>query len=103
MNSRDTLYVTGPEHGGPGVVANTSLEHTYSEMYPDVSQDEAGLQKLFKQFSFPGGIASHTAAEIPGSINEGDELGYSLMHAYGTAFDNPCLVVACVMRAAYLP
>lgn len=91
------LYVTGPGHGGPGVVANTYLEGTYSELYPDVSQDEAGLQKLFKQFSFPGGIASHTAAEIPGSINEGGELGYSLMHAYGAAFDNPDLVVACVV------
>jgi len=91
------LYVTGPGHGGPGVVANTYLEGTYSELYPDISQDEAGMQKLFKQFSFPGGIASHVAAEIPGSINEGGELGYSLMHAYGAAFDNPDLVVACVV------
>jgi xylulose-5-phosphate/fructose-6-phosphate phosphoketolase len=91
------IYVTGPGHGGPGVVANTYLEGTYSELYPNISQDEQGMKKLFTQFSFPGGIPSHTAAEIPGSINEGGELGYSLMHAYGAAFDNPDLLVACVV------
>jgi xylulose-5-phosphate/fructose-6-phosphate phosphoketolase len=93
----DMIYVTGPGHGGPGIVANTYLEGTYSELYPDVSQDERGLKRLFTQFSFPGGIPSHTAAETPGSINEGGELGYSLMHAYGAAFDNPGLLVACVV------
>src|SRR5688572_21925127 len=93
----DMIYVTGPGHGGPALVANTYLEGTYSELYPDVSQDELGMKKLFTQFSFPGGIPSHVAAEIPGSINEGGELGYSLMHAYGAAFDNPDLVVACVV------
>ncbi len=93
----DLIYVTGPGHGGPGLVANTYLEGTYSELYPNVSQDEAGLKKLFKQFSFPGGIPSHVAPEVPGSINEGGELGYSLSHAYGAAFDNPDLLVACVV------
>jgi len=93
----DMIYVTGPGHGGPGLVANTYLEGTYTEYYPEVSQDEAGLKKLFTQFSFPGGIPSHVAAEVPGSINEGGELGYSLMHAYGAAFDNPDLIVACVV------
>ncbi len=93
----DVIYVTGPGHGGPGVVANTYLEGTYSEFYPDISQDEQGLKKLFTQFSFPGGIPSHTAPETPGSINEGGELGYSLSHAYGAAFDNPGLIVACVV------
>ncbi|MEP6657946.1 MAG: phosphoketolase family protein, partial [Betaproteobacteria bacterium] len=93
----DVMYVTGPGHGGPGLVANTYLEGTYSELYPTVSQDEQGLKRLFTQFSFPGGIPSHTAAETPGSINEGGELGYSLMHAYGAAFDNPDLLVACVV------
>ncbi|SDM33707.1 xylulose-5-phosphate/fructose-6-phosphate phosphoketolase [Catalinimonas alkaloidigena] len=93
----NVIYITGPGHGGPGLVANTYLEGTYSELYPDVSQDEAGMQKLFKQFSFPGGIPSHVAAEVPGSINEGGELGYSLAHAYGAAFDNPDLLVACVI------
>ncbi|RDL47986.1 Xylulose-5-phosphate phosphoketolase [Ensifer sp. M14] len=91
------IYVAGPGHGGPGLVANTYLEGTYSEFYPDISQDEDGLKKLFTQFSFPGGISSHVAAETPGSINEGGELGYSLMHAYGAAFDNPDLLVACVV------
>ena len=91
------IYVTGPGHGGPGIVANTYLEGTYSELYPDVTQDEAGLAKLFRQFSFPGGIPSHAAAEVPGSINEGGELGYSLAHAFGAAFDNPELIVACVV------
>ena len=99
INAHDLnmLYVTGPGHGGPGLVANTYLEGSYSEFYPDISQDEPGLKKLFTQFSFPGGIPSHTAAETPGSINEGGELGYSLMHAYGAAFDNPDLIVACVV------
>jgi xylulose-5-phosphate/fructose-6-phosphate phosphoketolase len=93
----DMLYVTGPGHGGPALVANAYLEGTYSEVYPQVSQDEAGMKKLFKQFSFPGGIPSHVAPETPGSIHEGGELGYSLSHAYGAAFDNPGLVVACVV------
>jgi xylulose-5-phosphate/fructose-6-phosphate phosphoketolase len=93
----DMIYVTGPGHGGPGLVANTYLEGTYSELYPEIGQDVAGLKRLVKQFSWPGGIPSHVAAEVPGSINEGGELGYSLMHAYGAAFDNPDLVVACVV------
>ncbi len=93
----DVLYVTGPGHGGPGLVANTWLEGTYSELYPDVSQDEAGMKRLFTQFSFPGGIPSHVAPETPGSIHEGGELGYSLSHAFGAAFDNPGLIVACVV------
>lgn len=91
------IYVSGPGHGGPAVVANTYLEGTYSEIYPDISQDEAGLQKLFKQFSFPGGIPSHSSPECPGSIHEGGELGYSLSHAFGAVFDNPDLIVACVV------
>jgi xylulose-5-phosphate/fructose-6-phosphate phosphoketolase len=91
------IYITGPGHGGPGLVANAFLEGTYSELYPDVSADEAGLARLFRQFSFPGGIPSHVAAEVPGSIHEGGELGYSLSHAYGAAFDNPDLIVACVI------
>ena len=91
------IYVCGPGHGGPGMVANTYLEGTYSEFYPDISQDEEGIKKLFKQFSFPGGIPSHAAPETPGSINEGGELGYALSHAYGAAFDNPDLIVACVV------
>jgi len=91
------IYITGPGHGGPGLVANTYLEGTYSEFYPNISQDEAGLKRLFKQFSFPGGIPSHVAPETPGSINEGGELGYSLMHAYGAVFDNPDLIAVCVV------
>jgi xylulose-5-phosphate/fructose-6-phosphate phosphoketolase len=91
------MYVTGPGHGGPGLVANTYLEGTYSELYPNISQDEQGMKRLFTQFSFPGGIPSHVAPETPGSINEGGELGYSLAHAYGAAFDNPDLIVACVV------
>src|SRR5512141_1341829 len=91
------INITGPGHGAPGIVANTYLEGTYSEFYPDISQDEQGLKKLFTQFSFPGGIPSHVAPETPGSINEGGELGYSLAHAYGAAFDNPNLIVACVV------
>ena len=93
----DMMFVTGPGHGGPGIVANTYLEGTYSELYPDVSRDEQGLAKLFRQFSYPGGIPSHAAPETPGSINEGGELGYSLAHAFGAAFDNPDLLVACVI------
>ncbi|MCP9468947.1 MAG: phosphoketolase family protein [Nitrospira sp.] len=91
------LYVTGPGHGGPALVANAYLEGTYSEVYPNVSQDEQGMKRLFKQFSFPGGIPSHVAPETPGSIHEGGELGYALSHAYGAAFDNPDLIVACVV------
>ena len=93
----DMIYIAGPGHGGPALVANTYLEGTYSEFYPTVSQDEEGLKRLFKQFSFPGGIPSHVAPETPGSIHEGGELGYSLAHAFGAAFDNPELVVACVV------
>src|ERR1700760_846132 len=93
----DLIYVCGPGHGGPGVVANAYLEGTYSEVYPDVSQDEEGMRRLFKQFSFPGGIPSHAAPETPGSTNEGGELGYSLSHAYGAVFDNPGLIAACVI------
>jgi len=93
----NVIYVCGPGHGGPGIVANTYLEGTYSEVYPNISQDEIGLQKLFKQFSFPGGIPSHVAPETPGSIHEGGELGYALLHAYGTVFDNPDLIAACVI------
>lgn len=92
-----TIYVCGPGHGGPAMVANTWLDGTYSELFPDVTPDEAGLRRLVRQFSFPGGIPSHAAPETPGSINEGGELGYSLMHAYGAALDNPGLVVACVI------
>jgi xylulose-5-phosphate/fructose-6-phosphate phosphoketolase len=93
----DMIYISGPGHGGPAVVANTYLEGTYSEVYPAVSRDVAGLKLLFKQFSFPGGIPSHVAPETPGSIHEGGELGYSLSHAFGAAFDNPDLIVACVV------
>jgi xylulose-5-phosphate/fructose-6-phosphate phosphoketolase len=93
----DIIYISGPGHGGPALVANTYLEGTYSEVYPTVTRDEAGLAQLFKQFSFPGGIPSHVAPETPGSIHEGGELGYSLSHAFGAAFDNPHLVVACVI------
>ena len=91
------IYICGPGHGGPGMVANTYLEGTYSEYYPNVSSDADGLRKLFTQFSFPGGIPSHASPETPGSINEGGELGYSLMHAYGAVFDNPDLLAACVI------
>ena len=91
------LYVTGPGHGGPGLVANTYLEGTYSEIYPHVGRNEDGLRELFRQFSFPGGIPSHVAPETPGSIHEGGELGYALAHAYGAAFDDPELLVACVV------
>src|SRR6478752_4110458 len=93
----NVIYVCGPGHGGPGMVANTYLEGSYSELYPDIARDTEGLRKLFRQFSFPGGIPSHAAPETPGSIHEGGELGYSLAHAYGAAFDNPGLIVACVV------
>ena len=93
----NAIYVTGPGHGGPGLVANTYLEGTYSEIYPAIGLNEDGMRALFRQFSFPGGIPSHVAPETPGSIHEGGELGYSLAHAYGAAFDNPDLLVACVV------
>ncbi|MBA3695604.1 MAG: phosphoketolase family protein, partial [Methylotenera sp.] len=93
----NVIYIAGPGHGGPGLVANTYLEGTYSEVYPNISKDEDGIKRLFKQFSFPGGIPSHVAPETPGSIHEGGELGYSLSHAFGAAFDNPDLIVACVV------
>jgi xylulose-5-phosphate/fructose-6-phosphate phosphoketolase len=96
-NDLDMIYVIGPGHGGPSLVAHAYLEGTYSEVYPNIEQDEDGLKKLFKQFSFPGGIPSHVAPETPGSIHEGGELGYALSHAYGAAFDNPDLIVACVV------
>src|SRR5512146_1610467 len=91
------LYVTGPGHGGPGLVANAYLEGTYSEVYPHVGRDEEGLRRLFRQFSFPGGIPSHVAPETPGSIHEGGELGYALAHAYGAVFDLPDLLACCVV------
>src|SRR5262245_59945792 len=93
----DMIYITGPGHGGPGLVANAYLEGTYSEVYPNISQDEEGMKRLFTQFSFPGGIPSHVAPETPGSIHEGGELGYAVSHAYGAAYDNPNLIVACVV------
>ena len=93
----NVIYLAGPGHGGPGLVANTYLEGTYSEFYPNITQNEEGLQKLFKQFSFPGGIPSHAAPETPGSIHEGGELGYSIMHACGAVFDNPDLLACCVV------
>ena len=93
----NVIFITGPGHGGPALVANTYLEGTYSEIYPDISQDEEGMKRLFKQFSFPGGIPSHAAPETPGSIHEGGELGYALAHAYGAVFDNPDLLAVCVV------
>jgi xylulose-5-phosphate/fructose-6-phosphate phosphoketolase len=96
-NDLNLIYVTGPGHGGPALVANAYLEGTYSEVYPSISQNEAGMKRLFMQFSFPGGIPSHVAPETPGSIHEGGELGYAISHAYGAAFDNPDLIVACVV------
>jgi xylulose-5-phosphate/fructose-6-phosphate phosphoketolase len=96
-NDLNVIYVAGPGHGGPGIVANVYLEGTYSEVYPNISQDEEGMKRLFTQFSFPGGIPSHVAPETPGSIHEGGELGYAISHAYGAAFDNPDLIVACVV------
>jgi xylulose-5-phosphate/fructose-6-phosphate phosphoketolase len=91
------IYICGPGHGGPGMVANAYLEGTYSEVYPNISADAEGMKRLFTQFSFPGGIPSHVAPETPGSVHEGGELGYALSHAYGAAFDNPDLIVACVV------
>ncbi|MGH8229607.1 MAG: phosphoketolase, partial [Steroidobacteraceae bacterium] len=93
----DMIYIAGPGHGGPALVANTYLEGSYTERYSEISMDEPGLRRLFKQFSFPGGIPSHVAPETPGSIHEGGELGYSLSHAYGAVFDNPDLIAACVI------
>jgi len=93
----DMIYIIGPGHGGPAVVAQAYMEGTYSEIYSDISQDLEGMKRLFKQFSFLGGIPSHVAPETPGSIHEGGELGYALSHAYGAAFDNPNLIVACVV------
>src|SRR5881398_1416565 len=93
----NVIYVCGPGHGGPGMVANTYLEGTYTELYSGIPQNEEGMRKLFKQFSFPGGIPSHNAPETPGSIHEGGELGYALVHAYGAVFDNPDLVACCVV------
>lgn len=97
LHDLNMIYVCGPGHGGPGIVANTYLEGSYSEVYPNVSQDAEGIERLFRQFSFPGGIPSHVAPETPGSINEGGELGYALVHAYGAVFDNPDLIAACVV------
>src|ERR1700756_1518226 len=97
MYDLNMLYISGPGHGGPALVANAYLEGTYSEVYPNIGRDEAGLKRLFTQFSFPGGIPSHVAPETPGSIHEGGELGYALSHAYGAVFDNPDLIVACVV------
>src|SRR5450631_2931679 len=91
------IYISGPGHGGPALVAHTYLEGTYSEVYPNISQNADGLKKLFKQFSFPGGISSHVSPATPGSIHEGGELGYSLSHAFGAVFDNPDLIVACII------
>ena len=91
------IYVTGPGHGGPALLANVYLEGSYSEVYPEVSADLVGMQRLFRQFSTPGGIPSHVSVPTPGSIHEGGELGYALVHAFGAAFDNPDLIVACVV------
>ena len=93
----DAIYITGPGHGGPGMVANSYLEGSYTETYPHITQDTEGMRRLFRQFSFPGGIPSHAAPETPGSIHEGGELGYALVHAFGAAFDNPELVVCAVV------
>src|SRR5213596_2508064 len=96
----NVIYVCGPGHGGPGMVANTYIEGTYTEFYSSIQHNEDGLRRLFKQFSFPGGIPSHDAPETPGSIHEGGELGYALVHAYGAVFDNPDLVACCVVAMA---
>jgi xylulose-5-phosphate/fructose-6-phosphate phosphoketolase len=93
----NVIYITGPGHGGPGLVANTYLEGTYSELYPNLSQDEPGMKRLFTQFSFPGGIPSHARRKLPAPFTKGGELGYSLSHAFGAALDNPDLIVACVI------
>jgi xylulose-5-phosphate/fructose-6-phosphate phosphoketolase len=97
QNDLDMIYIIGPGHGGPALVAQAYLEGTYGEVYPEIVQDEEGMRRLFRQFSFPGGIPSHVAPETPGSIHEGGELGYALSHAYGAAFDNPDLIVTCVV------
>jgi len=97
LRDLNVIYICGPGHGGPGMVANTYLEGTYSEIYPNISRDADGIYKLFRQFSCPGGIPSHAAPETPGSINEGGELGYALVHAFGAVFDNPDLIAACVV------
>ncbi|HEX6464823.1 MAG TPA: hypothetical protein VFZ98_10230, partial [Vicinamibacterales bacterium] len=97
MHDLDMIYIAGPGHGGPALVANTYLEGSYTEVYPAVTQDEAGMRRLFRQFSFPGGIPSHVAPETPGSIHEGGELGYSLSHAFGAVLDSPDLIAACVV------
>ena len=99
----NVIYVAGPGHGGPGLVANTYMEGSYSEVYPAIGPDTEGVRRLFRQFSFPGGIPSHAAPETPGSIHEGGELGYALAHAAGAAFDNPDLLVACVVGVRLLP
>ena len=91
------IFIAGPGHGGPGLVANAYLEGTYTERYQNITRDAAGLAALMRQFSFPGGIGSHATPEVPGSIHEGGELGYSLTHAYGAVFDNPDLIAACVV------
>jgi xylulose-5-phosphate/fructose-6-phosphate phosphoketolase len=96
-NDLNMIYITGPGHGGPGLVAHTYLEGTYTEIYPSIERSRNGLQRLFRQFSWPYGVPSHVAPETPGSIHEGGELGYSLAHAYGAAFDNPDLIVACIV------
>src|ERR1700742_4643583 len=93
----DMIYISGPGHGGPAIVGNVYLEGTYTEVYPNIPQDEAGLKKLFPQFSFPGGIPSHVSPECPGSMHEGGELGYSLSYAFGAVFDNPDLIAACIV------
>ncbi len=93
----DAIFITGPGHGGPALLANTWLEGSYTELYPEVSLDVEGMQRLFKQFSFPGGVPSHVAPQTPGSIHEGGELGYSLAHAFGAVFDNPELLAVCVV------
>jgi xylulose-5-phosphate/fructose-6-phosphate phosphoketolase len=93
----EMMYVIGPGHGGPAALAATWLDGTYTEVYPNITQDAVGMHALFRQFSFPGGVPSHVAPETPGSIHEGGELGYSLSHAFGAAFDNPDLIVACVI------
>jgi xylulose-5-phosphate/fructose-6-phosphate phosphoketolase len=93
----DMMYISGPGHGAPAIVSNVYLEGSYTDMYPEITRDESGMKKLFQQFSFPGGISSHVSPQIPGSIHEGGELGYSLSHAFGAAFDNPDLIVACVI------
>src|SRR5215467_8906134 len=97
LHDLNAIYITGPGHGGPGIVANTYLEGSYTELYPNITQDVEGMKRLFTQFSWPGGIPSHASPDTPGSIHEGGELGYSLLHAYGAAFDNPDLLACCVV------